>query len=211
MNKRVVAELGRPETAEETAARKAESSAAYRSSQTARHLIAALIATLAIVVVIVFLVPRGTPATPEPPNVQERAAAAERSLERPVLAPTTPEGWRVNSVKLTQAPAAWKVIYAPNQENDAAGFLTLSQVFDGTDAWVAQNIPGATPSGTITIDGREWTEYSIREGAQSKNVTYAIGTKVGDDWVVLYGSATSDVTQQFASTMTAQLQSLQEG
>lgn len=212
MNKQpVVAELGRPETPAETAERKAASSAAYRSSQTARHLIAALIATLAIVVVIVFLVPRGTPTAPEPPNVQERAAAAERSLERPVLAPTTPDGWRVNSVKLTQAPVSWTVIYAPNAENDDSGFLTLSQVFDGTDAWVAQHIPGASPSGTVTAAGREWTEYSVREGAQSKNITYAISTTVGDDLIVLYGSATNDVTQQFASTMTAQLEALQEG
>ena len=45
---RVVAELGRPETAAETAARKAESSRVYRSSQTTRNLIAALLVTIAM-------------------------------------------------------------------------------------------------------------------------------------------------------------------
>ena len=59
----IVAELGRPETSEETAARKAASSKAYRSSQTVRSLVAALIVTLAIVAVIVLAVPRGEPAT----------------------------------------------------------------------------------------------------------------------------------------------------
>ena len=38
---RVVAELGRPETPDETAARKAASSAAYRSSKTVRNLVVA--------------------------------------------------------------------------------------------------------------------------------------------------------------------------
>jgi hypothetical protein len=42
---RVVAELGRPETPEETAARKAESSRVYRSSQNFRNLIAARAST----------------------------------------------------------------------------------------------------------------------------------------------------------------------
>ena len=55
---RVVAELGRPETPSETAARKAESSRVYRSSQTFRNLIAALLASVAVVLVIAFAVPR---------------------------------------------------------------------------------------------------------------------------------------------------------
>ena len=50
---RVVAELGRPETAEETAARKAENSRNHRSRQTVNNLVYSLLATLGIVVVIV--------------------------------------------------------------------------------------------------------------------------------------------------------------
>ena len=46
---RIVAELGRPETPDETAARKAESSRVYRASQNTRNLVAALLVTLAVV------------------------------------------------------------------------------------------------------------------------------------------------------------------
>ena len=46
---RIVAELGRPETPDETAARKAESSRVHRESQNTRNLVAALIVTIAIV------------------------------------------------------------------------------------------------------------------------------------------------------------------
>ncbi|HYP73058.1 MAG TPA: DUF4245 domain-containing protein, partial [Microbacterium sp.] len=57
---RVVAELGRPETPQETADRKAASSAAYRSSKTFRNLIAALLITVAVVAVVYLGVPRGS-------------------------------------------------------------------------------------------------------------------------------------------------------
>ena len=59
----IVAELGRPETPEETAARKAEFSKTYRAGQSFRNLIAALIITLAVVAVVIFGVPRGEPAS----------------------------------------------------------------------------------------------------------------------------------------------------
>jgi hypothetical protein len=45
---RVVAELGRPETPAETAARKAESSRLHRQRQTVNNLVYSLIATLGI-------------------------------------------------------------------------------------------------------------------------------------------------------------------
>jgi hypothetical protein len=45
---RIVAELGRAETPDETAARKAESSRVYRASQNTRNLVAALIVTIAV-------------------------------------------------------------------------------------------------------------------------------------------------------------------
>src|SRR3546814_6486486 len=82
---RVVAELGRPETPEETAARKAESSRIYRSSQSFRNLIAALVVTLIVVAVVIFGVHRGDVA--EAPEIDVAAEASDLSdtLGRPVL------------------------------------------------------------------------------------------------------------------------------
>ena len=55
---REVAELGRPETPEETAARKAENSRKHRQRQTLKNLVLALAASLGVVFIIVLLVPR---------------------------------------------------------------------------------------------------------------------------------------------------------
>ena len=91
---RVVAELGRPETPDETAARKAESSRVYRASQNTRNLVAALLVTLAVVAVIIFAVPRGAPpaarARSTSPRSRETIEAAEG---RTVIVPDVPEDW----------------------------------------------------------------------------------------------------------------------
>ena len=55
---RVVAELGRPETPEETAARQAENSLKHRQRQTVTNLVLALGASLLVVLALVLLVPR---------------------------------------------------------------------------------------------------------------------------------------------------------
>ena len=55
---RIVAELGRPETPEEAAARQAESSRRYRTSKTFPNLVWALLVCLGVVLLIVLLVPR---------------------------------------------------------------------------------------------------------------------------------------------------------
>ncbi|MFM9597337.1 DUF4245 family protein, partial [Streptomyces scabiei] len=87
---RIVAELGRPETPEETADRKAAASAAYRSSKTFRNLIAALLVTVAVVAVIYLGVPRGSLAEPEPVDVTASAQTASASLGHPLLVPNVP-------------------------------------------------------------------------------------------------------------------------
>ena len=117
---RIVAELGRPETPDETAERKAESSRVYRSSQNVRNLVAALLATLAVVAVIIFGVPRGSAPEREPVDV---AAVAERiaaSEGRTVIAPEMSEGWVVNraGIEGDGSARAFTVVYAPAGQDD---------------------------------------------------------------------------------------------
>ena len=71
----IVAELGRPETPEETAARKAENSRKRRANQTAFNLIVATIASLGIVLFLVVVVVRPNP---EPaPGIEYVTIAAQ--------------------------------------------------------------------------------------------------------------------------------------
>lgn len=205
---RVVAELGRPETPDETAARKAESSRIYRSSQTFRNLVAALIATLAVVAVIIFAVPRGTPPESEPIDV---AAVAERlavAQDRTLVVADVPADWRVNLAAIEgDAVRAWTVVYVPG---GAAGFLRVAQGFDADPAWATRVLRGASVAETVTIEGVAWERWSIPDSSRAGNVSAAIGTAAGADTILVYGTADDEDLETVAAALADQIRALQE-
>lgn len=206
----IVAELGRPETPEETAARKAASSKAYRSSQTVRSLVAALIVTLAIVTVIVLAVPRGEPATTQEIDVVGIAADVESTMDRPVIVPDLADFWRVNTAELTSgATVVWDVTLAPSAE-DERGFIKLAQAFDADSSWAPQRLNGTAPTDTTSIGGLEWDVYALGDAGAKQNLTYAIGTQAGDDYLLLYGSRSADSTAELAESLVPQIRELSE-
>ena len=207
---RVVAELGRPETPGETAARKAESSRVYRSSQNVRNLVAALLVTLAVVAVIVFAVPRGTPPEPEPIDV---AAVAERIGEaegRLAIAPPMSDEWVVNSARLESEGSVqtWTIVYAPDDE-DERGFLRVAQGFDADESWAARVLSGAAPVGTVTIDGVEWDRYDL-DPARTANISVALATTAGADTILIYGAAETDALEGAAASVADDIAALRE-
>ncbi|WP_300265583.1 DUF4245 family protein [Microbacterium sp.] len=205
----IVAELGRPETPEETAARKAEFSKTYRSSQTFRNLIAALIITVAVVAIVIFGVPRGERVDAPPIDVARIAADVESSMERPVLVPDTADFWRVNAAALEPgATPVWKVTLAPAGE-DERGFITVAQAFDADADWAPQLLNGFAATDTMQIDGFEWNVYDLPNNTDN-NVTYALGTQAGDDYVLLYGARSPDSTAELAESLIPQLEEIDE-
>ncbi|WP_101846803.1 DUF4245 family protein [Zhihengliuella sp. ISTPL4] len=204
------ADLGRPETPDETAARKAASSKAYRSSQTVRNLVAALVVTLAVVVVIIALVPRGEPVAAKPIDVAAIAADVESSLGSPAIVPEADEFWRVNAAELQSgAPVVWEVTLAPAAQ-DERGFIKLAQAFDADASWAPQRLNGIAPTDTVRIGGREWDVYQPGSAGAEANVTYALGTQAGDDYVLLYGSRSADSTAELAESLIPQIRTVSE-
>lgn len=200
---RVVAELGRPETPQETADRKAASSAAYRSSQTFRNLIAALLVTLAIVAVIYFGVPRGSFSEPEPVDVPAAAQQAADSLGRPVLVPEVPDSWRANSARVEGS--MWRVVYAP-----PTGFVRVAQGLNTTNDWTSKQLGGFAPTGTVTIDGIQWDEFQIPAASRTDTISYAISTPAGTDTVLIYGATTAEDAATAAKGVTDQIRPMRE-
>ena len=202
---RIVAELGRPETADETAARKAESSRVYRSSQNVRNLVAALLATLAVVVVIVFGVPRGTAPEREPIDVAAVAAGVARTQDRTIIAPDMSDDWVVNSARLQsdEGVDGFSVVYAPASE-DERGFLRFTQGFDADESWAARMFAGAAPQSTVTVDGITWDRYEL-DASRTENVSVALATNAGADTVLIYGVADDEALEDAARSVTEQI------
>ena len=205
----IVAEIGRPETPEETAARKAESSRVYRSSQTVRNLVAALVVTLAVVAVIIFAVPRGEPASDREIDLVGIAADVESSMDGPALVPEV-DGWRVNAANLEGgATVVWNVTLAPSAE-DERGFVRVAQAFDADSSWAPQMLNGTAPTDTARIGGLEWDVFTFNDAGDNANISYAIGTQAGDDYVLLYGSRSPDSTAELAESLIPQIRTISE-
>ncbi|MEJ1090980.1 DUF4245 family protein [Microbacterium istanbulense] len=204
---RVVAGLGRPETAQETADRKAEASRVYRSSQTFRNLIAALIVTVAVVAVIVLAVPRGEPAARPQIDVAAVAANVESTMGSPVLVPDLPANWQVNAAELVDAAVpVWDITVAVPEQ----GFVHIAQAFDADVTWAPQVLSGIAPTDSQVIDGREWDEFVVKDPSSNANISYALGTQAGSDYVLLYGSLPEEATAELASSLSTQIDVLSE-
>lgn len=206
---RVVAHLGRAETPQEAADRKAESSRRYRSSKTFRNLIAALLVTVAVVLVVVAAVPRGEPAPRPGPDVPALAADIERDLGRPVLSPSLGEGWRVNqaSTEGVGGTEAWTMVYVRSGES---GFLRVAQGFEADEAWVGQVLDGTRSTETVDIDGITWNVYRPSNPSGTGNIDYALATPAGPDHVLVYGDAAPETAALAAASVTTQIEQLRE-
>lgn len=203
---RIVAELGRPETPDETAARKAESSRIHRASQNTRNLVAALIVTIAVVVVIILAVPRGTPPESAPIDVAAVAQQVSAAEERPIIAPDAPDSWRVNVAAVEgDGPRAWTVVYA-----DETWFLRVAQGFDADPAWPTRMLSGASVDGTVSIDGIEWERYDIADPARAGNISVALAAQAGSDTVLIYGRADEETLHHAAAAAAPEVERLRE-
>jgi len=206
---RVVAELGRPETPEETAARKAQNSRLHRQRQTVLNLVLSLGASLLVVLVIVLLVPRSDTAMTRDVDVAPIAEQAQVASDDPLAVPELPDGWRANAAELRTSQVdevtAWYVGYlTPSDE-----YIGMYQGLDANPTWVAGLLARTLATGTTTIDGVEWTVYDNRDtGDDVGNAKYGLTTEAGDSTFVLLGTGTPEEFETLATALTPTIDAL---
>ena len=199
---RIVAELGRPETPDETAARKAENSLKHRQRQTVQNLILALGASLLVVLVIVLLVPRSDTPMERDIDVAAVAEAAQVATDDPLAVPVLPDGWRANAAELrtsnVDGVTAWYAGYlTPSNE-----YIGMYQGLEANPTWVAGLLERTLATGTVTIDGVEWTLYDNRDsGDDVGNARYGLVTESGGSTFVLLGTATPEEFETLAAAL----------
>ncbi|MGV8912819.1 MAG: DUF4245 domain-containing protein [Rhodoglobus sp.] len=204
---RVVAELGRPETPEETFARKAETSRKHRANQTLLNLVGATIASLAIVLFLVLVVVRPTSETPVTADYQTIAADAQTGSSEPLIAPTLPADWYANSARLGTSSSiqTWYIGFVtPAAPSSSAQFIALEQGIDANETWMSIATDGALASGTTTIDGIDWTIYDRRSSSNTGNYAYSMSAQIAGSTVVLHGTATNDEFELLAASIAAE-------
>lgn len=214
---RIVAELGRPETPEETFARQAESSRLYRARKTFPNLVWALLVSLLAVLAIWFLVPRDDSPVVRDIDVAQASAQAEAALGRPVARPEVPEGWTANTAELrtgADGVAEWSVGYViPDANGSPTEFAGLSQGIDANPTWVLARTGTRTPTGTVELGGRSWDEYDYTSLPEDEagNAAYAVSTEVDGATLVVYGSRTAESVRTLATASLASLEADRAG
>jgi hypothetical protein len=199
---RVVAELGRPETPEETAARQAENSLKHRQRQTVTNLVLALGASLLVVLALVLLVPRSDAPIERDIDVATVAEQAQVVSDDPLAVPDLPEGWRANAAELRTSKVdgvtAWYAGYlTPSDE-----YAGMYQGLDANPTWAAGLLARTLATGTTTIDGVEWTVYDNRDSdADVGNARYGLMTEAGGSTFVLLGTATPEEFEDLAAAL----------
>ena len=200
----VVAELGRPETAEETAARKAENSRKHRARQTLRNLLWSLAASVGLMLLIVIVVVRPDQPPREPVDYLQVAAQAQGAVEEPLAAPALPPEWTANSAELARGRdevTTWYIGFiTPSNE-----FIALSQGIDANPTWLLTQLEENRATGTETVEGIEWTLYDDRDGDDPGNLAYAMVAEAGDSTFAIYGTADANEFRTLAASLTPEI------
>ena len=183
----IVAELGRPETPEETANRKAENSRKHRASQTLVNLVVATVASLAIVLFHVVVVVRPDPGPPTPVDFSTTAAEAQAQATAPLVVPVLPPGWYANSARFDAAndlPVWYVGFVTPSTQ-----FIALNQGIGADRDWQDTLLDSASATGSVTIDAVTWTVFDRRDQRDTGNFAYSMATTTGTSTIVLHGTA----------------------
>lgn len=199
----IVAELGRPETPEETAARKAEASRRHRSNQTLLNLVVALVASLAIVLFLVVVVVRPDPGPPEAVDYAAVAAEAQGGADQPLIVPVLPGDWSANDARFDTVSGVltWYVGFiTPDRQ-----FIGLNQGVDANPTWQAAVLDDAVETGSTTIDGITWTVYDRRSDDDPGNFAYSMSTTVESGTIVLHGTASDAEFEALATAVAAEV------
>lgn len=198
----VVAELGRPETPDEKAARVAEARRRRRSNQTAKNLVLSIAASLGIVLFLVLAVVRPDPA---PLVIDHLAAAAEaeQSLGETVAAPIVPPTWVANRAELAGSGGVdeWTIGFITADET----FIGLVQGFDANPTWLRDTLRDAGDGDEVEIAGLTWQRFD-RRGVDAVGLReYALVTETDSSTIVLYGTAVDDDFALLATAVAADL------
>jgi hypothetical protein len=205
----IVAELGRPETPQETADRTAASRLAHRTNQSTPNLVIALGASLLVVFLIVIVVVRPDQAG-SPKTVDWTAVArdAQQSVPTPLVVPALPKTWSANRAEFVDAKSAgdgiasWQIGFL----TPSTQYIGLSQGISANPSWVATQLSDKTATGDHNYGGLAWKVYDHRTADHPGNLAYALVSTVGESTVVLVGTGSDIEFETLATEIAGELQ-----
>lgn len=214
----VVAELGRPETPSETAARKANDSRLYRERKTVNNLVLSLIVSLGLMVAIVLMAPgllggkNGFAEYSE--DVPAVAQANEATAGRPLVAPQVDEGWKAKhaGLRTDDGVVSWQINYTT--ASDAYAAVVQAFAADGSpvdETWIAKQLEEQLPTGTEQIAGIDWIVYDHTDRSPDKaNMLFGLQGESDDETILVYGTDDPGVLRALAAEVARSLSEVRQ-
>lgn len=204
----IVAELGRAETAQEIADRRATATATHRNNQTLLNLVIALGASLLVVFVIVVVVVRPDQSgPPKAVNWVSVANDAQQSVSTKLVVPRLPPTWSANRAEWVDAKSApdgiasWQVGFI----TPSTQYIGLVQGIKADASWVSTQLQQKKSTGDASFGGVRWQVYDRRTVSDPGNLAYALVTTVGDSTVVLAGTGSDAEFATLATEISGEL------
>lgn len=175
-----------------------------RSHQTPFNLVIATIASLGIVLFLVLVVVRPDPAPREPVDYASIAADAQTTVDDEIIVPVLPQGWTSNGARLETVvgvPTWYIGLLTPTQQ-----YIALNQGFGGDVAWRSTVLRDARETGSVHIDGLEWTVYDRRDARDTGNHAYAMATLTPEGAVVIHGTAPTAEFKLLAAAIASEVE-----
>lgn len=183
-----------PTTPQEIAEAKAEARRLRRQRQTAKNLIASLVASLGIVIFLVLVVARPDDQVAEPIDYVAVGAEAEAESGYDLAIPALDETWSSNRADLREEPTGdvWRV----GLISASGGFVQIVHYLDTDD--ITNEIPddGVDGSETLTsLNGAryEWSSRDRSDVEGAGNDVYLLWTPVSNGNLVLRGTSQASV------------------
>ncbi|WP_336651977.1 MULTISPECIES: DUF4245 family protein [unclassified Leucobacter] len=219
----VVAELGRPETPSETAARKANDSRLYRQRKTVNNLVFSLIVSVGMMLLIVLMAPGlvGGKNSFEDHSVDVAALAADASPSagRALAAPEVPESWKAKNAGLRQRDGvtSWQIDYTTVDEaTDSHAYAAVVQAFtaDGSaveERWISQALEQQTPTDAEQIGGIDWVVYEHPDrNPDASNMLFGLQGEWEGDTILVYGTDSPATIRTLAASVASSLTASKE-
>jgi len=197
----IVAELGRPETREEAATRRAEYSRKRRANQTVLNLALALGASLVVVLFLVSVVVRPEAAPDPGVNWVDTAAEASAGAGVDLIAPALPGEWTANDARFEEKAGVptWYIGFL----TPAKQFIAMNQGIEANPTWLASVLRDAVETGSTTIDQVRWTIYDQRAVDSPGNYAFAMSDELDGSTMALYGTAPTNEFELLAASIAA--------
>lgn len=186
-----------------------DSAAKHRAKQTVVNLTLSLLATLAIVLVIVLVVPRDDSNRIQPVDYKSISAAAKADSDKNILAPELPQGWWVNQAKWSGNPTdgvqTWKVGFVGPKNQ----YIGLVQAFAINPTWLAQQTVGMDRNDNTDNSNPTWSRWVPAPGTDADPTLWTLELENGD-FVSLAGTASEEEFGLFAKMLEQLLDELKQ-